>query len=112
MVYPNLGYCKKFINFAAAMDKYMKIRLDIILREVLRSERGHMPQKEAAQKVGKPQSYVSKIEGLAWKWVNAQRMRKIGVIELWEYCRMLGVPLSEVIKKWEDRVEREVMKGK
>lgn len=41
-----------------------------------------------AQKLGKPQSYVAKIEGCE---------RKLDVLEFVELCRALDVPASEMI---------------
>jgi len=49
-------------------------------------------QKDIAEKLGVPQSYVSKIES---------GERRIDLIELKEYCEALGSNLSEFVSNYE-----------
>ena len=65
-----------------------------MLRE-LRLEKG-MRQQDLANKLGEPQSLVSKYEA---------GERRLDVLELREICKALGVPLSEFVKKVEARLD-------
>lgn len=51
-------------------------------------ERAGLSQREVAQVLGRPQSYVSKVETCE---------RRIDVVELLQMCRINGVTLAEVI---------------
>ena len=51
-------------------------------------ERSGKTQSEIAKILGRPQSYISKIETCE---------RRIDVVELLQLCRAIGVPLSEVL---------------
>ena len=62
-----------------------------LLRQ-LRTQAG-LRQKELADMLGKPQSYVSKYES---------GERRLDVVELRQICQALGVTLPEVIQRWED----------
>ena len=67
-------------------------RLLIQLLRQLRTQAG-LRQKELADMLGKPQSYVSKYES---------GERRLDVVELRQICQALGVTLPEVIQRWED----------
>jgi transcriptional regulator with XRE-family HTH domain len=65
-------------------------RLGVLLREA--REKAGLTQGEMAQRLGRPQQYVSAAE------LGRQRL------DLWELvriCRAIGVPLSDVIKRYE-----------
>jgi transcriptional regulator with XRE-family HTH domain len=49
-------------------------------------------QKQLANVLGKPQSYVAKVEGCE---------RKLDVLELLDWCKALGKPASEYIQELE-----------
>ena len=51
-------------------------------------ERAGYTQSEVAKTLGRPQSYVSKVETCE---------RRIDVIELLQLCRIVGVTLAEII---------------
>lgn len=51
-------------------------------------ERAGRTQSEVAQILGRPQSYVSKVETCE---------RRIDVVELLQLCRIIGVTLAEII---------------
>ncbi len=67
-------------------------RLLIQLLRQLRIQAG-LRQKELADMLGKPQSYVSKYES---------GERRLDVVELRQICQALGMTLPEVIQRWED----------
>lgn len=66
-----------------------------IFIQILRKEREatELSQEKLALKLGKPQSYVSKIE---------LGERQINLVELQEWCDELEIPLIDFIQKWQD----------
>ncbi len=65
-----------------------------VLQELLRSERARagLTQWGLAEKLGRPQSFVSKIE-------SGERL--LDLIELKEVCETLGLPLVEFVRRFE-----------
>lgn len=51
-------------------------------------ERSGLTQREIAQRLGRPQSYLSKVETCE---------RRIDFIELMQLCRVIGVTLADVV---------------
>lgn len=66
-------------------------RLRILLRQC-REEAG-LYQEQLAEKLGKPQSYVSKLES---------GDRKIEFLEVEDVCRALDLELREFVRRWEE----------
>ena len=66
-----------------------------IFIQLLRREREStkLSQEKLALKLGKPQSYVSKIE---------LGERQINLVELEEWCEALRIPLIGFIQKWQE----------
>lgn len=65
-------------------------RLQLLLRQV-RSEAG-LTQTDVAERVGQPQSFVSKYES---------GERRLDVLELRAVCSAMGVPLVDFIRRLE-----------
>jgi transcriptional regulator with XRE-family HTH domain len=65
-------------------------KLQALLRQV-RMEAG-LTQEGVAERLGRPQSFVSKYE---------TGERRLDVLELREVCRVLGVPLGEFVRRLE-----------
>jgi transcriptional regulator with XRE-family HTH domain len=65
-------------------------RLQTLLR-LIRTEAG-LTQTEVAQRLGQPQSFVSKYES---------GERRLDVLELREVCRVIGIPLAEFVERLE-----------
>ncbi|WP_026470951.1 helix-turn-helix domain-containing protein [Alkanindiges illinoisensis] len=55
-------------------------------------KQANLTQSEIAQRLGKPQSYIAKIEG---------KDRKLDVLEFIELCEVLQIEASVLIKKLE-----------
>ena len=114
------------------MDKRLYKKRYAIFQEVLMMERytKSISQKALSAKLGRPQSYISKVEGGSrskksrmenWrvnykgdlvprsKRLNQKdsQTRKIDIIELMEYCNALGLTLSVFAKNLEDRLKAE-----
>ena len=72
-----------------------------IFIQLLREEREatEQSQEKLALKIGKPQSYVSKIE---------LGERQINLVELDEWCEALGISLIGFIEKWQDAVKMRI----
>jgi transcriptional regulator with XRE-family HTH domain len=70
-----------------------------LLREI-RQERG-LRQEDVAAALGVPQSVVSKYES---------GERRLDLLELDDVCRAIGIPLVEVVKRYE-RASRELGDG-
>ena len=51
-----------------------------------------MTQDGLARKLGLPQSFVSKYES---------GERRLDIVELWRVCKVLQVPLRDLIESWE-----------
>ena len=68
-----------------------------ILIDLLYSLRlkARLKQSELAQRIGVPQSFISKIE-------NGQR--RIDIIELNKICKIFGITLTEFIQQFEERI--------
>ncbi len=79
------------------MDKTLYSREQEALRVVLREarrERG-LRQQDLARLLGTRQSYVSDIE---------RGQRRVDIVELRHLCQHLGLPLTELIARWEGRL--------
>jgi transcriptional regulator with XRE-family HTH domain len=61
----------------------------------LRSE-ANLRQVDLADRLGKPQSFVSKYES---------GERRLDLIELREICRVLAISLSDFVKRFESEIE-------
>ena len=69
-------------------------RLQAILRQA-RQDAG-LKQSELADKINEPQSFVSKYES---------GERRLDLLELHQICEVLGVPLVELIRRFEDSID-------
>ena len=126
------GIFKKNVYLCQRMDKRLYKKRYAIFQEVLMMERytRSISQKALSAKLGRPQSYISKVEGGSrskksrmenWrvnykgdlvprsKRLNQKdsQTRKIDIIELMEYCNALGLTLSVFAKNLEDRLKAE-----
>ena len=65
-----------------------------LLQELLQQMRRHagISQTDLANRLGKPQSYVSKYES---------GERRLDLIELRHICKTLGLSLTEIVRKFE-----------
>ena len=77
-----------------ATGRFEERRLVGELLRQLRVESG-LRQQEVAERLGKPQSFVSKFES---------GERYLGVMELRGVCLALGVPLIDFVRRLEDRL--------
>ncbi len=68
-------------------------KLQELLREI-RREKG-FSQVGLANRLGRPQSYVSKYES---------GERRLDVVEVWEICRALGTPFEEFARRLKERI--------
>ena len=79
------------------MDKspysFYRERVQELLRKI-RTEAG-IRQADLAERLGRPQSFVSKYES---------GERRLDVIELWEVCRALEVPLVDFARRLEEMI--------
>lgn len=66
-------------------------QLQALLRQV-RTEAG-LTQTDVARRLGQPQSFVSKYES---------GERRLDILELREVCQVIGIPLSEFIRRLEE----------
>ena len=66
-------------------------QLQALLRQV-RTEAG-LTQTDVAQRLGQPQSFVSKYES---------GERRLDILELREVCQVIGMPLPEFIRRLEE----------
>jgi transcriptional regulator with XRE-family HTH domain len=62
--------------------------LELIARIRAARRAAHLPQTELAARLGKPQSYISKIE---------TGERRLDLIEAFDLCRALGVAVEQVL---------------
>jgi ribosome-binding protein aMBF1 (putative translation factor) len=88
---PILGLLKEPNRHSAVLMKSIHTeRYSTLLRALIacRKEKG-LSQTELAQRVGRPQSYISKVE-------NAER--RLDVIEFLEICEAIGVEGGEVMR--------------
>ena len=60
-------------------------------------KRAGVTQKQVAERLGKEQSHVSKCE---------HREREISIIDLWHWCEVIGIPMSEFIKEFEAALQK------
>jgi len=69
-----------------------------VLRTLLSDLRGaaNLRQIDLAERLGKPQSFVSKYES---------GERRLDLIELRQICRVLEISLSEFVKRFEKEIE-------
>jgi transcriptional regulator with XRE-family HTH domain len=70
-----------------------------VLTESLRNLRqaAGLTQVELAKRMGKPQSFISKVE---------RGERIIDVVELRWWCREVGADLNKVVREWDRRLGR------
>lgn len=68
-------------------------KLQELLRQIRQDKR--IRQAELAEKLGVPQSYVSKYES---------GDRRLDVLELRQICSAMNIPIKEFIQKLEDRL--------
>jgi transcriptional regulator with XRE-family HTH domain len=73
-------------NFVSAQGQ-----LQALLRQV-RTD-ASLTQTDVAQRLGQPQSFVSKYES---------GERRLDILELREVCQVLGIPLPEFIRRLEE----------
>lgn len=78
------------------MEKSLYSRRLEDLTQLLREAReaAGLRQEEVAEKLKKPQPFVSRYE---------TGQRRLDLIELEEICRVLGVRLSDMVKKFENK---------
>jgi len=69
-------------------------RLQLLLRQ-MRTEAG-LTQTEVAQRLGQPQSFVSKYES---------GERRLDVLELREVCAVVGVDLADFVRRLEQALQ-------
>lgn len=82
---------------AGTMDKPLYSQNQIVLQALLRDlrkERG-LRQQELANRIGEPQSFVSKYE---------TGERRLDILELREICRALGFSLADFVARLEERL--------
>lgn len=92
-LYPKLGCrpCRRFLLVVAKTTLSPEHqRLAALLRS-LREEAG-LRQEDVAERLGRPQSFVSKYEGAE---------RKLDVIELRQLCSILGLDLRAFVDRFE-----------
>lgn len=63
----------------------------MVLLRGYREEAG-LRQTELAERLGRPQSFVSKYEA---------GERRLDLVELKGICTVLGVPLAELVRRWD-----------
>jgi len=88
---PVLGLLKEPNRHSAALMKSIHTeRYSTLIRALIacRKEQG-LSQTELARRVGRPQSYISKVE-------NAER--RLDVVEFLEICEAIGVDGGEVMR--------------
>lgn len=105
------------------MDKYLykkryALFQDVLIRECI--SKG-ITQEELAKRLGRPQSYVAKVEGgsrnmkirlenemvTKWRRYKESKTRRIDPIELLEYCYAIDLTLTEFAAKVEGRLYAE-----
>jgi transcriptional regulator with XRE-family HTH domain len=59
-------------------------------------EKARLTQKDVARRLGQPQSFVSKYES---------GERRLDLLELREVCEALGIPLTNFVKRFEQRLK-------
>ena len=66
-----------------------------LLQKLLRDTRkqAELNQSEVAELLGQPQSYVSKYES---------GERRLDLIELRQICKILNIPLTELVQRFDD----------
>ena len=76
------------------MDRSIRYARSKQVQELLRAAReaAGLRQADLAKKIGKTQSFVSKIE-------NGER--RLDLVELEEVCKAMGVPLSKFVSMFE-----------
>lgn len=92
--YPVLGYGDN-AAYGQPMERLYTAgdqkKLQALLRQV-RVEAG-LTQEQLAEKLGRPQSFVSKFES---------GERRLDVLELRELCRAIGITLPDLVARLED----------
>jgi transcriptional regulator with XRE-family HTH domain len=76
-------------------ENQQREKLLSLLREI-RQKKG-VTQVELAQKLGVPQSFVSKYES---------GERQLDVLELRQICEVIGIPLDNFIRQLEEKINR------
>ena len=82
------------------MKKSLRTPNQLHLQELLKSIRmkSSLKQANVADQLGKPQSFVSKYES---------GERRLDLPELREVCLVLGITLSELVERFESRIENQ-----
>jgi transcriptional regulator with XRE-family HTH domain len=80
------------------MDKTIHSKGQAVLQSLLRKLRQEagFRQQDLAEKLGEPQSFVSKYES---------GDRRLDIIEIRQICQALGISLTEFIKQYEDMLD-------
>ena len=86
---------------AKTLYRLENIALASLLRE-LREQAG-LIQEAFGQRIGRGQTYVSNVE---------LGIRRLDLVELRDYCAGLGVPLADLVKRWEARLVAPTTKGR
>ncbi len=76
----------------SANRKQQKVLLSLLRELRIKAE---LRQVDVARKLGKPQAFISYYESGA---------RRLDLLELRQVCRILGVPLVEFVKDFENRL--------
>jgi transcriptional regulator with XRE-family HTH domain len=82
---------------AAVAGKTIYSREQRYLTALLREhrEKAGLTQAEVAEKLGRPQSFVSKVES---------GERRLDLVELRELCRVLGIEVVDFVREFDERV--------
>lgn len=92
--YPVLGY-RSTDRYVVAMEKSFASeehkRLQALLRQA-RTDAG-LRQADLAQRLGMPQSFISKYES---------GERRLDLVELGQICEAIGLSLQELVKRFEE----------
>lgn len=80
---------------AKSLYRTENLELAALLRQ-LREEAG-LVQTAFGERLGRGQTYVSNVE---------LGIRRLDLVELRDYCAALGISLSQLIERWERRIEQ------
>ena len=93
-----MGYLSNADILAGLMSKSIFSRQQEQLQAVLRRARREagLTQTELAKRLKQPQSFVSKYE-------SGERL--LDLVEVRQICRVVQIPLAEVIRQWEEGLQ-------
>lgn len=96
----DFGILRNHLYALSTMEKSIHSRHQRKLQELLRQVRreANLRQVDLAQKLGEPQSFVSKYE-------NGER--RLDILEIREVCMAIGIPLEEFARRLEGRLHEE-----